>query len=163
MSSEAIGTLGTLVVVALLVERALAFVFEHEWYKRLTADADGTSRYPGLKGLLTLASAFGISFGYGFDVLGVVLENSSHDTAGRIVTGFVIAGGSSGALALFQGYLGIGKDARDAIMAAKIAKADSAKQVAELGAAEAKARLDIAKADRELALAKLPADRSTTE
>jgi len=162
MPPGAIGTLGTLAIVALIVERALAFVFEHEWFKRLTSNTDGSSRYPGLKGLLTLAGSLGISFGYDFDVLRVLLENANHETAGKIVTGFVIAGGSSGALALFQGYLGIGKDARDAIMEAKIAKAESAKQVADLEAKEATARLDRAEAERELARARLSADPSTT-
>ncbi len=158
MPPGAIGTLGTLVIVALIVERALAFIFEHEWFKRLTTNTDDSSRYPGLKGLLTLIGSLGISFGYDFDVLRVLLENANHETAGKIVTGFVIAGGSSGALALFQGYLGIGKDARDAIVEAKIAKAESAKQVADLDAKEAKARLDKAEAERKLAQAQLPPD-----
>lgn len=160
MPSGAIETLGTLVIVALIVERALAFIFEHEWFKKRAENKDGTSKRPGLKGLLALIASLGISFGYGFDVLGILLGNGNHDTAGRLVTGFVIAGGSSGALALFQGYLGIGKDARDAIMAAKIAKADSVKQVAKLNADEAQARLDTAKAEKKLAEAQLPPDPS---
>ena len=156
MPSGAIGTLGTLVIVALIVERALAFIFEHEWFKSLTTYQDGAGKYPGLKGLLALASSLGISFGYDFDILRVLLENTDNGVAGMTVTGFVIAGGSSGAIALFQGYLGIGKDARDAIMEAKIAKAESATQVAKLSADEAQARLDKAEAEKKLALAQLP-------
>lgn len=160
MPSEAVGTLGTLVIVALIVERALAFIFEHEWFKRLTSYEDGSNKYPGLKGLVALAGSLGIAFGYDFDLLRALLENTDNETAGKIVTGFVIAGGSSGALALFQGYLGIGKDARDAIMAAKIAKAESVKQVAKLNADEAQARLDTAKAEKKVAEAQLPPDPS---
>lgn len=148
---SAVIALGNLVVAALIVERALAFIFEYEWFKRWTSKDDDSSKWPGLKGLLTIVISLGISFGYGLDILGIVFDDPSHATFGRILTGFVIAGGSSGVLAVFQGYLGIGKDSRDAIMQAKIAKAKSDRKVAEHNADEAKARLDKAESEKKMA------------
>ena len=148
---SAVVALGNLAVAALIVERALAFIFEHEWFKRWTTNDDDSSRFPGLKGLFTITISLVISFGYGLDILGIVFDDPSHQTLGRILTGFVIAGGSSGVLAVFQGYLGMGKDSRDAIMQAKIAKAESDRKVADHSAKEAKARLDKAEAEKKLA------------
>ncbi|MCJ7540459.1 MAG: hypothetical protein MUO88_12425, partial [Desulfobacterales bacterium] len=58
------GALGNLVVAATVVERVLAFIFEHDWFIRLATKKvpdpnDPTkfirqSRIPGLKGLLAL-------------------------------------------------------------------------------------------------------------
>jgi hypothetical protein len=60
-----------------------------------------------------------------------------------------VAGGSSGAIALFQGYLNISKESRDATIGAKIAKAEAAKQIAVLSAQKAKSKKE--KADSEKA------------
>ena len=70
---------------------------------------------------------------------------------GMLMTGFVIAGGSAGAIALFQGYLKLGKESRDAIIEAARAKAESDKQIAELAVAEAQARLAKAEAEAKAA------------
>ena len=153
MSFDAVvGALATLVLVATLVERALAFIFEHKWFVRLTTRLDATntrvSKWPGLKGVLALAASLGISFGYDFDVLGVLFPGNDNAVTGKLVTGFVIAGGSAGALTIFQGYLGIGKDSREAIIEARKAEASSAKEVAELAAAEARAKRDKAEAEK---------------
>ena len=78
MFVNVVGALGKLVVVATIVERVLAFVFEHEWFVRLfcknvldpsAPDNETTkrvSKIPGLKGLVALALSLGISFGYCF-------------------------------------------------------------------------------------------------
>lgn len=157
-----LGALGRLVVAATIVERALAFIFEHKWFIGLfmkqVPDPDDTtklvleSRVPGLKGLIALACSIGISFGYGFDILHVLFGTTTADSIGMLITGFVIAGGSSGAIAIFQGYLKISKDSRDATIAARKAEAESVKEIAKLAALEARARKETADAEREEAL-----------
>ncbi len=42
------GALAKLVVVAMLLERALAVIFEYEWFVRITTKKDGTSRADSL-------------------------------------------------------------------------------------------------------------------
>ena len=104
-----------------------------------------------MKGLLALAASLGISFGYKFDVFDALFPNNSNDVTGKLLTAFVIAGGSAGALAIFQSYLGIGKKSRDAIIEARKAEAAAAKEVAELSVAEAKAKRDKAEAEKRAA------------
>ena len=157
-----LGALGRLVVAATIVERVLAFIFEHKWFiglfmKKILDPADTTkfvveSKVPGLKGLIALACSIGISFGYSFDILHVLFGSSKADSIGMLITGFVIAGGSSGAIAIFQGYLNISKDSRDAIIAARKAEAESAKEIAQLAVLEAKAKKEKADAEKEEAL-----------
>ena len=111
MFVSVVGALGRLVVVASIVERGLAFIFEHEWFvKLLTKDvsdpSDGrktmrVSKIPGLKGLLALAVSIWISFKYKFDVLQVLFATEKNEPVGMIMTGFVIAGGSAGAITIF--------------------------------------------------------------
>ena len=152
------GALGKLVVVATVVERVLAFIFEHEWFNRLATKAvpdpnDPTkfirkSRIPGLKGLLALIGSAAICFRYQFDILHVLFQTSQNDPFGIVVTSFAVAGGSSGAIALFQGYLNISKQSREANIEAKIAKAEAAKQIAVLSAQEARSRKEKADAEK---------------
>ena len=160
-----VSALATLVLVATIVERVLAFIFEHDWFVRLTTLIDESetrvSKWPGLKGVLALAASLAISFGYGFDILGVLFPNANNEVIGKLATGFVIAGGSAGALSILQGYLGLDKESRDAIIEARKAKAVSAKQVAELSAAEAQAKL--AKATAEKEEAELRTERVATQ
>ncbi|MGB6011440.1 MAG: hypothetical protein WBI57_09260 [Desulfobacterales bacterium] len=153
------GALGKLVVAASVVERVLAFIFEHDWFIRLATkevpdpkDPNKNirqSRIPGLKGLLALIGSAVICFRYEFDILHVLFQTSQNDPFGIVVTSFAVAGGSSGAIALFQGYLNISKESRDATIGAKIAKAEAAKQIAVLSAQEAKSKKE--KADSEKA------------
>jgi hypothetical protein len=152
------GALGKLVVVATVVERVLAFIFEHEWFNRLATKEvpdpnDRTkfirkSRIPGLKGLLALIGSAAICFRYQFDILHVLFQTSQNDPFGIVVTSFAVAGGSSGAIALFQGYLNISKQSREATIEAKIAKAEAAKQIAVLSAQEARLRKEKADAEK---------------
>ncbi len=63
------GALAKLVIIATLLERGLAFIFEYEWFVRLTMvdimdPNDNTkkigekSRIPGLKGLIALLGSY---------------------------------------------------------------------------------------------------------
>lgn len=177
-----------LVFIATIVERVLAFVFESEWFNQLyywkarqvpdPENPDKTirrSRASGVKALLALALAGSICFVFEFDILAVLFANPSNvpgtvpsprppEPFGMLVTSFVVAGGSAGAIAIFQGYLNISKEARDANIAARQAEAKSAKEIAEYKAQEARANAERAEAARDevqarrLAAADVPPD-----
>jgi hypothetical protein len=130
--------LAKLVIIATLLERGLSFIFEHEWFIRLTTKEitdpnDSTkkigekSRIPGLKGLVALFGSYLICNKYGFDVLFVIFYPeaiSPHaDRLGIILTSLIVSGGSAGAILVFQGYLNMGKQGRDAVIEAKKAVA----------------------------------------
>ena len=148
---KVLGELGRVVVAATIVERVLAFVFEHEWFVRAFTTANNKdptkriSRLPGLKGLIAVAMSMGLSLGYKVDVLHVVFATSSETRTGMLLTGVLIAGGSAGAIAVFQAYLDFDKKSRDALIDARKAEADMRKQVAEAGAREAMHREEEAK------------------
>src|SRR5262245_16250104 len=147
------GALLKLVVLAMMLERGLAVIFEHEWFTRvfmreITA-SDGTktreSKIPGLKGIIALAAAVALCWTYNFDVLATIF-GATPGPIGVWATSFVAAGGSAGAIKLFQGFLGLNKDARDGMIEARKAEADAAKLIAQANAERAKAEADAAKA-----------------
>ena len=164
---KVLGELGKVVIAATIVERVLAFVFEHEWFLRLftVPSEDGSqrvSKIPGLKGSIALAMSVWISFRHKVDILHTVFSTDPTDTetkVGMLLTGFLIAGGSAGAIAVFQTYLDFDKKSRDALIEARTAEADARKQVAEDHAKEAKhkaeeARHKVEKAEFESAKAR---------
>ncbi len=138
--------LSVTVLVAGIVERALAFLFEHEWFLRLftkpsTADhSKRHSRLPGTKGLFALALSLGIASKYRFDVLHVLFETPSADAIGILITGFLIAGGSVGAITVFQSYFKFSKSTRDALVDAANAEAALRASQAKKKQAEVEAR-----------------------
>ncbi len=126
--------LAKLVIIATLLERGLAFVFEYEWFVRLsTVDvmdpSDATrkigekSRLPGLKGIVAFLGSYLICNKYGFDVLFTIFNpgtTADHaDRLGVILTSLIVSGGSAGAILVFQGYLNLSKQGRDAVIEAK--------------------------------------------
>ena len=156
-----VGALAKLVVAATFVERLLAFVFEHEWYVRLLTKIDPSdpskakrvSKIPGLKALVALAVSLAISFKYQFDVLAVLFAPAPSQVVpshmGMLLTGFILAGGTAGAIAVFQAYLNFGKESRDAITAAGKAEADSRTRMAELSVKEAEAKRQKAEIEKD--------------
>jgi len=156
-----LGALGKLVVLSMMLERGLAFIFEHDWFVGATTkevvdptDANKKKResyIPGLRGFLALAAALSLCFGYNFDVLSVIFGRTEGTWIGIVVTAFVAAGGSAGALTIFQGFLNISKESREGMMAARKAEMDAAlaeakakKEKAEAERAEAEARKKVA-------------------
>lgn len=139
------GALAKLVIIATLLERGLAFIFEHEWFVRVTtkevedpsdnAKKIRVNRVPGLKGIVAFLGSYLICNKYNFDVLFVIFnpEQPSHnvDQLGIVLTSLIVAGGSAGAILVFQGYLNLSKQGRDAVIDAKKAAADTDKAVAE--------------------------------
>ena len=167
---EVTAAVGTVVLLAGILERVMAFIFEYKWVDRLLTTPvgddtkDRVSRLPGLKALLALAFSLAITHRYQFDLFTSLFPDPSGTPSrfGMAVTALVVAGGSAGAIALFQGYFKFGKETRDAAVAAANAttalKEQEAKQKkAEAEAAVAEAELRQAKAKAETARAQAPA------
>lgn len=96
-------TLVVLTVLAFFVERALALVFEHDWWVALEA-----KRNVGwVKEFLALFVSYCICKAGSFDALVSVLKMESSSQFSMLITAMVIAGGSKGAIRLMQGYLDI--------------------------------------------------------
>jgi hypothetical protein len=92
--------LAMIVVLAFLVERALAVVFESKMYIQTVGKAP-------LKELITFVVCFMICYMWSFDALSVVLHGDKLTLIGRAVTALVIAGGSKASLKLFRDIMGI--------------------------------------------------------
>lgn len=170
-----LGALTKLVVLSMIMERGLAFIFEHEWFMRLTYEETSDpgnpgktirkSRFPSLRGLVALAASIGLCHAYEFDIL-AALFNKGVDGFGMSLTGIVVAGGSAGAIAIFQGFLNFNKDSRDAVIAAKKADAEAAKQLAELNVKKIeaeKSKVDADKAEAEAKKKQVEADAAKAE
>ena len=118
-----LGALALLVILAMLLERALAVIFEwsvlRDWLK------EKRLRVP-----IALVASYVICVWGEFDVFSVVFAKAGGIPGilvGTFATAAVIAGGSKGAILLFQGVLGFGREAVKARIAAKSstsAKAD---------------------------------------
>ena len=106
-----LGALMMLVILSLILERGLAVIFEwggwREWLGKKK-----------LRAPIALLTAYVICIWFDFDVLSILFarENgySGDFSLGPLITAAVIAGGSKGAILLFQGVLGFGKEAVDA-------------------------------------------------
>ncbi|WP_156778073.1 hypothetical protein [Chlorobium ferrooxidans] len=113
-------------------------IFEHELFSRITTrnvqdPNDSTkmtreSKIPGLKASISLFASYYICYYYSFDVMHVVLRGTPYiianaaglvvrnnaDPIGILLTSLIVAGGSAGAILIFQGYLNLSKEGRDA-------------------------------------------------
>ncbi|MBL8671700.1 MAG: hypothetical protein JNK11_13675 [Alphaproteobacteria bacterium] len=107
MESVMVG-LALVVVLAMILERALAVLFE--WGPIETLLAKRKLRAP-----IALAAAWGICQSVQFDVLAILFARPV-GWGGVLVTAAVVAGGSKGAILLFQGVLGFGKGNVDAVL-----------------------------------------------
>lgn len=160
----ALGALGQLVVIALLLERALAFVFEYHWFRQLSA------RVNGLKAPIAIALSMTVCFMYRFDVLAELFRPAGGSGAatqvGIVLTAAIVAGGSAGAMSLFQATFNWSKDARDGLIRARQSTAaaiasDAAAQKAAGEARFAEAETRRLKAVADLASAQAEATMDT--
>jgi len=107
MHSDVVGeVLGTIVVLSLMVERALAPIFE--WRKFI----DFQKKTSNAKEPIALALSIALVWGYGFDALAILFSEEKGSWIGYLITGAIIAGGSKGSIALFRNWLGWKSDAR---------------------------------------------------
>ena len=91
-------------VLAFMIERALAILFEHRLWIRM----EERLHLKGMKELVAIALAYNLSAWASFDAPALMF----HKESGRysmLITALVIAGGSKGAVKLMQGYMGIRK------------------------------------------------------
>ena len=90
-----------IVVISIFLERALVVLFEwkgtRDWIKRKM-----------LRAPIAYVVSFLICIKYQFDALSVIFPESQNQLFGYVLTAGVIAGGSKGAILLFQGILGFG-------------------------------------------------------
>lgn len=97
--------LSVLVVLAMLVERALAQLFDSHWF--LAIELERSDRGLGsFKPLIAFVVSAAICALWNFDVVTILLGNQVDTLLGAILTGGVVAGGSKGAMKLFQDVLG---------------------------------------------------------
>jgi hypothetical protein len=124
-----------LVVLAMLLERALIIIFDYRWF------SNKLSSY-GFKTPIAFLVSWTVCSFYRFDVLGALFEGSSVSPMGIFVTAAIVAGGSAGAITLFQGVLRFSKSAQDQMKDVQKAQneADLAEAKARKAEAEAKAK-----------------------
>jgi hypothetical protein len=136
-----LGLLAKIVVLSMLLERALAFVFEFEWVARiLTAERtpDGraepsttaTSRVPGLKAAIAFGVSWYVCRYYEVDAF-APLFNAQVSPTGTFLTAMVVAGGSAAAIGLFQGVFGFAKSTRELNTQAREAEAEARQSLAK--------------------------------
>lgn len=136
------GAVSILVILAMLLERALALLFDYHWFQKFSERVDG------LKAPIAFfVSWFTCNF-VGFDIL-VRLFPSASGTAepsaiGVLITAAVVAGGSAGAITLFQGVLNFNRDSRTSLIEANKARAEA--DLAEARARKEKAEVEVAEA-----------------
>ncbi|MCR9133499.1 MAG: hypothetical protein NXI08_13020 [bacterium] len=137
---EVLGALALLVTISVILERALAFLYEHKWFMLLFPNQSSRDkkerdirRYIAAKENIALIVSFSIAFTYKFDILQILFKNPSWSWLGIILTAFILAGGSAGAIAIFQGYLRMGKEVRDANIEALKSEAEAREIRAKIG------------------------------
>ena len=111
-----LAALATLVILSMILERALSVVFEWGGWRDWI-------RAKHLRAPIALATAYWMCVWGQFDVSAAASSkvNGYQDyfSFGTLVTAAVVAGGSKGAVLLFQGVLGFGRDAVNARVNAK--------------------------------------------
>jgi hypothetical protein len=145
------------IVLASIIERALAVLFETELFIRHLDR-------PGLKALIAVVVSIVVCFVWQFDALSMIVLTPETTKAGYVITGFLIAGGSKASIKLFHDVMNIKSSAyeyRDEIQADKAAT-DAEKQSKKAAASGSlKASLSAAdRADKSALVARRIADRS---
>ncbi|MBW2663371.1 MAG: hypothetical protein JRD93_15640 [Deltaproteobacteria bacterium] len=127
-----LASLAKLVVLAMLLERALVIIFDYRWYKKKLDKF-------GLKVPISLMASWLICHYYKFDVLSALFEPKQTTHMGIFLTAAIVAGGSAGAITLFQGVFKFSKEAQDVMKEAQRAEAETRKMkaAAEIATAEA--------------------------
>jgi len=92
------------VVLAFLLERALAVVFEHRYFVEHLQDK-------GIKEFIAVGVALAVCLRWNFDAVSMILLTDKTTVLGEFITACIIAGGSKGAIRLFRDVLGIKSEA----------------------------------------------------
>lgn len=104
-----------LVVLAMLIERALYFVFDWSMWR-------GNLEGKGIRAPVALGLSLLICWWHDFDVVAVLLEESGGSTSiGIVITAAIVASGSAAAMRLFQDVLGWGRKAQELSQTLRVA------------------------------------------
>ncbi len=116
-----LGVLFTIVILAMVLERALSIVFEWGVWDKCLAEYS-------LRAPLTLIASYAICSYMKLDILLTIAKRPPADfrliSIGTFVTAATIAGGSKGAVSLFQNVLNFSKGGTVAAKEAKAARAE---------------------------------------
>lgn len=96
--------LAKLVILSMLLERSLAVLFDYRWLRPI-------SGY-GLKVPIAILTSWIICYSYQFDILSQLFEPNQVTALGLFMTALIIAGGSAGAITLFQSIFKFSRDAQ---------------------------------------------------
>lgn len=99
------GALLTLVILAFLIERGLAIVFDHPWFEKFLEGK-------GFKPIMAFSVSYFICWYYDFDVIAALMEPGAITTPGLIITAAIVAGGSAAAMQLVQNIWGLNKESK---------------------------------------------------
>lgn len=121
--------LGQLVILAMIMERGLYFIFDYKLWR------DALSKF-ALKGPISFAVALFICWYYDYDILARVLDPTAITDVGIVITAAILAGGSVGAITLFQDILKFSREGREQIQAVQAAKQEAAIQQAKVQASK---------------------------
>ena len=94
------------VILAFMIERALALVFEHRVWIR----ARERFNLYGCKEVIAFALAWGLCRAFEFDAVALLFGRSVHWLT-LVLTAMIVAGGSKGAIRLMQGALKVRRPA----------------------------------------------------
>ena len=128
-----------LVILAMLLERALVLVFDYRWFR-------GKISNFGFKSPIAFLVSWAVCASYDFDVLGVLFDESKTTPMGIFITAAIVAGGSAGAITLFQGVMKFSKSHQDDIK--KVHEAQKAAEIAEANARRVRAEADAKVAEK---------------
>ena len=92
--------LATITVMAFFVERALALLFENQWYLEKLGPKH-------IKELLAFLLSGVVCVVWKIDALSVILHGDRMTVLGELLTAGVIAGGSKASLKLFRDIMGV--------------------------------------------------------
>lgn len=126
--------LGKLVILAMLLERGLYFIFDYsKWRDKLEGK--------GLRAPAALAAAWFICWWYEFDIVAALLDPAAVTNFGIFVTATIVAGGSGAAIVLFQDIMKFGRSAREQMSEYEKEKREA--ELAQLRAERAKSEAEI--------------------
>lgn len=125
-----VGPLAGVVVLSMILERALSFVFDYHWFKVWTQTTHG------IKALLTLIASYLVCAEWNVDLMQRLFAppefRDKPTFTGVVITALVVAGGSSGTMSLFEKFMGFHKSTRDELIAAEKAAAEAKKLAAQV-------------------------------
>jgi hypothetical protein len=94
-------------IMAVLLERSLALVFEQKFVQRILSGK-------GLKEIIAFGICFFVCKEWAIDVVSMMLKVEPGKMLGFAITAAAIAGGSKASIKLFNDVIGIGKTRKDA-------------------------------------------------